>query len=462
MSSTSGHVFAILLLFTVSAAITTRNQIVSRANGLDPVCDTTREWRDELWDKVKSTLAQQKYEVVDEGTYYWTYEASYGGNTQSMYGVYSFPERGLGKNGTAWMLKENEAIIFIGCTPPEARYFSWQSYTLTTPGTTVLTSWDPLGDSLNQLVLDTTGGSYPFSATMAVITTGDRNTESAIRQAFVKNGFPNVNTDIMPGQVLSYGLIPPADTFEMINRVAGFSDSEEGNYYLQTKAPVYLVRPPNAQEVMLYGIEPSRPTATGLYEQDRLTDSVEQLKLQVEDYWLTQGFSLKHYESFSASQLNWTACVLEDIVCAGASADALYAHPPSLLANLTFGPTDDDSQFFIVLGVSHYISGWAMYTSLAVYDDSHTEVAGVFDTGYYGSAALYEPPSIPYDDQLYVERISRVCGSEENFCITITTDEIPEGEEFSITARSYLNPTSKTAPDAGEMIHPLLMHFVRS
>lgn len=54
------------------------------------MCDTTREYRDTLTQKVLDILVDAGYTIEDEGTYFYQGGTSLGGNGQSTYGVWWF------------------------------------------------------------------------------------------------------------------------------------------------------------------------------------------------------------------------------------------------------------------------------------------------------------------------------------------------------------------------------------
>jgi hypothetical protein len=57
-----------------------------------------------------------------------------------------------------WNLRVDEAVVFVGKTPPECRYFSFDSAQQSRIfGDKVLWTWTPLGDTLNNLVIKTKG-----------------------------------------------------------------------------------------------------------------------------------------------------------------------------------------------------------------------------------------------------------------------------------------------------------------
>lgn len=48
-----------------------------------------------------------------------------------------------------------------------------------------------------------------------------------------------------------------------MHRLAAWDDIDAGSYYVNTTAPIYLVRPPSSQSVNLFDLQPIRSTTTG-------------------------------------------------------------------------------------------------------------------------------------------------------------------------------------------------------
>ena len=167
-------------------------------------------------------------------------------NPSTPYGLYTFENV-----RPTWKLSETDAIVFFGCTPPPAKYFSFRSYIFARFNNlrpTLL--FASLGDSTNNLVINTTGlttASDPFGKTTVVTTTADVNTDNAIREAFVAAGVPAtaMNTDIVPSSLVKMGQEKLADSFSMLVRVAIPENQTQSQEYLNTTWPIIRVsRPP--------------------------------------------------------------------------------------------------------------------------------------------------------------------------------------------------------------------------
>jgi hypothetical protein len=120
-----------------------------------------------------------------------------------------------------YQMKQDEAMVFIGQTPPPVRYFGIQTWVQMGPASpageavtdnrTLIGS--AFGDSVNNLTVRTTG-SDPFNRPIVYIVTGNRQTERLVRKAVLAAGYPEaimnverISTVIAP---LGYG---PAGSF---------------------------------------------------------------------------------------------------------------------------------------------------------------------------------------------------------------------------------------------------------
>ena len=187
-------------------------------------------------------------------------------NPSSPYGVYMFEDQ-----QPLWKLDEREAIVFLGCTPPPADYFSYRSYLFSTfNGSRQKIVFASLGDSINNLLVNTTGLNVgnPFGRTTVVTTTADVTTDRAVRKAFTAAGVraTAINTDIIPSSLVRLGRGDMTDTFTMLHRVAIFQNQEEGQAYVDTVWPILRVSPPPQQSPLPFSTPPLRQRGTGITE----------------------------------------------------------------------------------------------------------------------------------------------------------------------------------------------------
>ena len=204
--------------------------------------------------------------TVEQGVMKFIFpEGKFAANPSSPYGVYEFNNQ-----QPVWKLNESDAMVFFGCTAPPAKYFSFRSYVFTT-----FQSFRPkvvfasLGDSTNQLVINSTGLEMddPFGKATVVTTTADIATDRAVREAFTAAGFSAnaINTDVIPSSLVRLGQDILADTFTMLYRVAVSEDPMQGQAYINTTWPVLRLSPPTQQNLQPFSTPPLRKTGNRNY-----------------------------------------------------------------------------------------------------------------------------------------------------------------------------------------------------
>ncbi|HPI25723.1 MAG TPA: hypothetical protein PLO57_04595, partial [Candidatus Cloacimonadota bacterium] len=108
-------------------------------------------------------------------------------------------------------LRPDEAIVFVGRTPPECRYFSFDLYLMDrTYGNETRWIYGTLGDTLNHLVINTEGTpngqpGNPFNQTTMVVTTADKSIDQRIRAAAQSAGYSDgvINTQVIPSSMVN-------------------------------------------------------------------------------------------------------------------------------------------------------------------------------------------------------------------------------------------------------------------
>jgi hypothetical protein len=126
-----------------------------------------------------------------------------------------------------------DAVIWLGCTPPPVRYFSIRSYLAyrflpaaegeAVYNVTGLMPAAELGDPTNNAVIKTTGGpGNPFGKTTLFVSTGDHGTYRRVVQAFRAAGFPEaaMNLDVLPADKISFRHAPRPWVLDRADTVA--------------------------------------------------------------------------------------------------------------------------------------------------------------------------------------------------------------------------------------------------
>jgi hypothetical protein len=362
-----------------------------------------------------------------------------------------------------WRLRPDEALVFLGETPPRSRYFSFRSYLFSRQG------WfrhrelfASLGDSLHLQRIATAGtlngaGGDPFAQETVVISTADQKIDTLLRQLLASSGAPEaiVNTDIIPHALTRMGLDDEeSDRFTMLVRVALFADRAAGERYLQAPpATVLRVTPPTPVSIDPFPVPPQRPRGTNTSEA-WLRPALDELVAAVKAHY--QSLEVKSRRTFTVD-LSGRRCIDRGTLCLGDNSDTLYSTSiPTWLSN---HPED----FLIVVGTHHQATGKAHYMNLGVY---HTKrlmgIGAVTGDEVAGSADRYLP-NHPLRQYLYAYKFARNCQGEPD-CFAVSTGEIgvPLGEALNFIGRPYLEPGTETRPLPSQLLTPQVLHFCPS
>ena len=384
-----------------------------------------------------------------------------------------------------WNLGPDEAIVFVGRTPPECQYFSYDHYLLSrTYGNETRWLFANLADTVNNLVINAEGTPHglagnPFNQTTVIVATADRDIDQRIRAAALSAGYSGdlFNTQVFPSAMLNMGIENNSDNFIMLIRPALYKDKQAGDYYRNnTLATVFRVTPKETTKLDPYNYPELRVRGTGKTEFD-LMDDLEELRIAI----------LNKYNGSNATELptSMTVPLGSDAIQRGIDAvgpnnDACYlwsanqtvSSPTPPFPNLsqyyefsrnppiTLG--NDTNEFIIVYGINHAATGKATYSNFGVYGaDVWNGVGAIEDPVFNGTAEEYLPDN-PNAKYLYVYKIARHANGDPH-CF-----EVPYGvgaygieldQPLSIIWRIYLEKATKTGPSYSEIVYDRTIKF---
>lgn len=345
-------------------------------------------------------------------------------------------------------LRADEAIVFVGTTPPESRYFGFTPYLNDrddgSGGRRIVAA--SLSETLNNLVIHTDG------SRTAVIMTGDAGTDAKARTALVAAGIPlsAINTLVFDPALSHFGSDASADTFATLFRVAIPSDPDAlAAWIANPGAQVWRVTPITPAPMAI--ASPVARVKNVSNTETALTSSVDALGTAI-----TAAFP-----GFTATELavddgvpDPASCIAGTAVCAYDNRDTTY---PATKPGILF---QDDSDFYVVFGVDHAVSGKTEYANASVYAIQHlVGIASIASPAYPGSAQPYVTTDA---DKLYAMKIARSCGNDP-YCLEVPVGSCPTGIEAnalgSIAFRTYLEPSSATAPSPTTLVRDRVLRF---
>jgi hypothetical protein len=428
--------------------------------------------------------------------------STYGNNPATRYLAYFIPPapghkldkrsstvaRMLGKSGNAttyYSLRPDEAIVFVGRTPPACRYFSYDLNLMDrTYGNETRWLFANVADTVNNMVIKTEGTpdgqpGNPFNQTTLVITTADKAIDQRIRAAAQSAGYSEgiINTQVLPSAILNLGLENNSDTFGMYIRPALFKDMQIGNDYINdTPAIVFRLTPNESAELDPYDMPELRVRGTGTTEFD-LMDDVEELREAILNKY--KGLNVTELPTSIAVPVGSDA-IQRGIDAIGPNNDCLYLWTGnqtassltprfpnlSLYYNFLRNPPvtlgNDTNEFIIVYGINHVATGKATYQNIVPNGaDVFNGVGMVTDLDFNGTAKEYLPDN-PNAKYLYVYKFARNCEGDPH-CFEIPTGPgaygISLGQPLMIFWRLYLEKATMTGPSFSEIVYDRAIKF---
>ncbi len=345
-------------------------------------------------------------------------------------------------------MREDEAFIAIGRTPPKARYFSYRTYLhdAYVPQTGEReTKFGSFGDSLNHLVAKT-GSDGPFDTDIIVASVANQTTRDAVRAAADEAGLGGMlNFDVIRGNV-DFGLHNEADTIRMQHRISVFEDEAAGEAWVADPGFTILRVTPDTEAAPAPIEVPLRPHGTGT-DESAWAAALEELDAAI----------IAAYPDWIPHRLGLVIAENDQIDCpTGCNRDTYMAISAHFLE-----PAQGDS-FTIGFGVNHERTGKAVYSNVALYGAEHGVGIGSLHSGEMpGSAARYLPGH-PQVDDLYTFKVDRTCNGEP-YCQEIPTEcpGFPVWELGAIAFRAYVEEATQNGPDPAELLIDRVIWFTR-
>lgn len=410
----------------------------------------------------------------------------------------------------AFQLRPDEAIVFIGLTPPPIIYFSYQPFLtnkfysqpvpaelLTAPiqgcggDTHCLDVGVSLGDTVNVATIKTLGPG-PYNAPMVLIFTPDQGTDARVRTALLKAGYPSTmfNTIVFPVSLTNLGIGKGHDVFMILGRNAqwmGGADGEAaGMAYMNSlnNAPdapvpspvsVFRVTPKtfSAANLNPFPAPTLRVRGTGKTEMG-LMGKLDEIRDGIISRYTSQGYvvaaeytsapgSYDGYDFIQRMRRAFLDC--RDTIYVGAGAEAFPEN-----ADITV--TDDE--FLVVYGVNHTATGKASYMNLNAYaKPSQLAIGSVFDTDFAHSADAYLSAGDAAASSMFTYKISWQCG-DEPFCLQMASGDCAnlhlDGPDhaadrattkLAFGTRAYLEPATSVGPAFTEVVYHRMIKFSR-
>ena len=434
------------------------------ASLLMPSCDYTSEEIREFNDAVSFALREQNY-TVTEGEFKIRNSTSFGANPGNPYVTY-YPPGLIKKHTPIFTLSPNSAVLFIGCTPYSAAYFSWRSYAFTSEGKLVFAS---LGDSLNNLVINTTDDAS-FDAGVggkltAIATTADAVTLQQVQAAVLKAGVPSkaLNLDAIPSSLLNMQKDRTL-RFIMLHRASIWKDEDERNAYFNQNRKILFITPPPTTSINPIPLLPLRKPGTGTSEisMPKIASDLQLLREAIIKRFTSNGQHKNVPPGFNNGTLKSLGldgfkCLREGLNCRGDNRDTHYLqyHDDQFASD----------EIYVIYGTNSVLTGKCTYSNFGLYSISKNPIVNrskftstnltVDNRKMSGSAASYGVSN----DHLFAYILARNCEGYADFCLQVDTKQVPVKKMWAVAYRPYLEPSTKTGPLLSEIVAPMTLKF---
>lgn len=409
-------------------------------------------------------IAEGRFEILDLSTCCQPGHSCQGNNPASPYAAFRVPagpgqtepNPGVDAEGlaTAFRLREDEAVVYVGRTPPAARYFGFTPYLVTHGNDEPFAS---LSETLNDEVIGVDGAQGPgtFDRPTVVVAAANAAVDQRVRATLVAAGYPeaSINTLVFDETKAALGLDAGGDTVGVLFRVALFDDAAAGQAFLSSPPGAVLrvspTTPVGPDPMPAPAARPKNTTDT----ETSLAPSVEALHDAI--VAAHPGFDVTAL-AVAAGVPDPDACIAGTQQCHGDNRDTIY---PITAPMMLF---QDPADFYVVYGVNHEATGKATYSSFSIYAIQHlVGIAGVTSAELGGSAEDYLPTG-PDTSKLYAWTVARDCTGLPH-CLAVPEGTCPSGIDDGqlglIAFRAYVEPGQATAPDPATMVIDRVLRF---
>jgi hypothetical protein len=395
--------------------------------------------------------------------------------------------------GFAYKLRPDEAIVFIGTTPPPALYYCMRSYVgfienkpekdyseYITAGNDNTGLYHmifaSLGDQLNSFNIwtdDTPNGApgKPFDNSTVIISTASQNINQQIRDALTSVGYNKdiMNDDNIPMNLVNMGLEKGKDNFIYMMRFVLWADQNVGTQYvnqINQHLKVFRITPKvPVQDINPWPVPTLKIRETGITEYQVVTDArrdFDHLRNEIIQKYGGNEYDHLDLDTMIAIPDNFHA-ILQDVNVYGDDRDAVYFKTED------FQLTSDDD-FLIIYGINHERTGKAIYSNASFYGaEFYNGVVAAFSTVQFPDSALeYFPDGYENAGYYYAYKMARKADDENVIIIPYSTGNplgkaygVDNNKDARIVFRVYLDQIAMVGPYIFDIIWDKAIIFTK-
>lgn len=359
-----------------------------------------------------------------------------------------------------YFLQPGEAIVLLGKTPPEVKYFGLRSYLVRRyfPANNAYKYiFASLGDTANNFTTATADSSDPYRQPAMFISTADADTDQRIRSAAGMAGISPeiINTDVMPNPLIKLGTTGTPDSFLLLQRAALFaSDQQKNAYYNNPEVTVFRVTPRNFANTRPFPVPELRVKGTGQTKELDLKKTQDELRLAI----------LARYDNLAPRELDTSVAFEAGYEAIQLNTNALGDNRDTIYLRTTnFFLRERPDDFVIVYGANHAATGKAVYSNFGVYGRIALNGVGSVDNTGFPTAEEFLPGN-PAAKYFYVYMLARHCtGNESIPCLSVPigpgSQGIPVTQPAFLAFRAYVEPSTKVGPAYEEILYDHAIKF---
>lgn len=405
----------------------------------------------------------------------------YSGNATSPYAFFSVPpspgaaplptthlgapsEDGVSR---VFNLRQDEAVVYLGRTPPRAAYFSYTPYLFSRADADGehVDLFASLTDSFNQINLALGDVDSPFDAPLAMIVTAHRGIAERVQSWLRTAGIPVAQQNLMviPSDIARLGATSGADRLMVLQRFALFEDPAQGEAYLrELPARVFRLSPADERPADPLPTPPRQPRGSGTDEQ-HLLPALDALEAAIRQAHSGSASPLAMLSPSVVSQaIHPELCIDQLRPCQGEVSDTVYSAGPRshILTGEPNRLSESAGDYFVAFGVNHEASGKALYSNFVVQNAARQAgIAAFTSREMVGSAQVYLPDH-PDAGQLFAVKVARDCEGQ-SYCLEIATGfpGVALDEDIMFLGRSYIQPGTSVSPGTDEVLTERVLRF---